>query len=635
MRILGLSAFYHDSAAALIEDGRIIAAAQEERFSRRRHDAAFPAAAIRYCLEDAGITASGVDAVVFYDKPFVKFERLIETYLAFAPRGFRSFRTAMPVWLREKLFQKDQIGRALNAVDPGFGGTGRLLFSRHHLSHAASAFYPSPFDEAVVLTMDGVGEWATTSVAIGRGRGLQVLREIHFPHSLGLLYSAVTQYAGFRVNSGEYKLMGLAPYGQPRHVDQIIGTLIDLKPDGSFRLNMDYFDHATGLAMTNRRFHALFGRPVRDPEAPLRRFHADLAASVQVVLERAVVSLTRALAAETGIANLCLAGGVALNCVANARLRAESGFANVWVQPAAGDAGGALGAALAVWHLQEGGARVIPPATSAPTSTPGDNSPRDAMRGAFLGPAFDQARIEADLTRLGARFTVLADDALIPAVVASLTRGDAVGWFQGRMEFGPRALGNRSILADPRDPAMQRRLNLQIKNRESFRPFAPAILADAAADWFTPGDASPYMLFTATLAPHRRGAAPDAISAADAAGDPDSARDPDAIITPRAGPPSPIPAVIHLDHSARLQTVHPGIHGRFHGLLSAFAAETGCPVLVNTSFNVRGEPVVCTPEDAFRCFMGTGIDTLAIGNCLLTKTDQDPALAVARQFAPD
>ncbi|WP_372013498.1 carbamoyltransferase [Tistrella mobilis] len=616
MRILGLSAFYHDAAAALIEDGRIVAAGQEERFSRIRHDDAFPTRAVRYCLDAAGTTGAGIDAVVFYDKPFLKFERLLETYLAMAPRGFRSFRTAIPIWLREKLFQKAGIGRALDAVDPGFGGTSRLLFSRHHLSHAASAFYPSPFDEAVVLTMDGVGEWTTTSAMIGRGTSLTPLREIDFPHSLGLLYSAVTQYAGFRVNSGEYKLMGLAPYGRPVHAETMLRNLIDLKPDGSYRLNLDYFEFATGLSMTSRRFHELFGRPPRAPEAPLTRFHADLAASVQAVLERAVLAITRHLAAETGIPNLCLAGGVALNCVANGRLRDDGAFRNIWVQPAAGDAGGALGAALAVWHQQEGGPRHA-----------GVADGRDAMAGALLGPAFTQPEIEARLTALGARFRVVDDDALTGEVADALTRGAAVGWFQGRMEYGPRALGNRSILADPRDPDMQRRLNLQIKNRESFRPFAPAVLAEAAEDWFPGAGRSPYMLFTAGLDTGR----PHRAEPVDAGAEPAS----DTVLRPRPGPSAEIPAVVHLDGSARLQTVHKDLNPRFHAVIRAFAARTGCPVLVNTSFNVRGEPVVCTPEDAFACFMDCGLDLLAIGNCLLAKADQDPARAARRHFAPD
>jgi carbamoyltransferase len=598
--VLGISALYHDSAAALIRDGDIVAAAQEERFSRKKHDAGFPIHAIAYCMEEAGITLKDVDHVAFYDKPFLKFERLLETYVAFAPRGFTSFKMSMPLWLREKLFQKDLLSKELKKIDPGFDGMKKLLFAEHHVSHAASAFFPSPYEEAVVLTMDGVGEWATSSVAIGKGNALHVTKELHFPHSLGLLYSAFTYYTGFKVNSGEYKLMGLAPYGEPVYAKTIFEHLIDVKADGSFRLNLDYFDYCTGLTMTNAKFDALFGHAYRRPEDKLDQRHMDLAASIQAVTEEVVLRMTRSLAKETGLANLCLAGGVALNCVANGKVLRDGAFKNIWVQPAAGDAGGALGAALAGWHMHLGQKRLA-------------DGQKDAMKGSYLGPVFAQDEIERRLTAAGAKFTVLSDEALVDSVAMSLAEEKAVGWFQGRMEFGPRALGGRSILGDARSPTMQKLLNLKVKYRESFRPFAPSALREDVADWFEIDSDSPYMLMVAPVAEkHRR-----AMTAAEQAlfG-----------IEKLNVPRSSIPAVTHVDYSARIQTVHPDTNPRYHALISRFKELTGCPVVVNTSFNVRGEPIVGSPEDAFRCFMGTGIERLAVGNCLLAKEDQDPAL---------
>ena len=600
MRILGISAFYHDSAAALIDDGEILAAAQEERFSRKRHDAGFPRRAIAYCLDGLGANPGEVDYVAFYDKPFLKFERLLESYLAFAPLGFRSFSMAVPLWLREKLFQKSLLCGELKSLLPEFDGENRLLFPEHHQSHAASAFFPSPFEEAVVLTMDGVGEWATTTVGIGRGNDLKVMKEIHFPHSLGLLYSAFTYYTGFKVNSGEYKVMGLAPYGEPKYRDLILDELIDLKDDGSFRLNMTYFDYCTGLSMTNEKFDALFGAPARSPEQLLSQRDMDLAASIQNVIEEAVLRLTRATAKETGMKNLCLAGGVALNCVANGKVLSDGGFEHLWIQPAAGDAGGALGAALAAYHLFEKQPRRV-------------SSELDAMHGAYLGPAFDQEEIERRLTAAGVNYEVKSEAGLLESVVEALIDGKAVGWFQGRMEFGPRALGNRSILGDPRSPAMQKMLNLKVKYRESFRPFAPSVLSEAASDWFELKGDSPYMLLVADVNEARRRQMTEAEEGLFGI---------DKLNVVR----SEIPAVTHVDYSARIQTVHSETNSRYHRLLEAFAAKTGCPVLVNTSFNVRSEPIVCTPEDAVRCFMGTGIEALAIGNCFLKKEEQDPAL---------
>ncbi len=611
MRILGISAFYHDSAAALIDGGRIVAAAQEERFSRRKHDARMPRHAIEYCLAEGGVRLDQIDFIAFYDKPFLKFERLLETYLAFAPRGFRSFSIAMPLWLKEKLFQKTLLKRELKAHASAFDWENRLLFAEHHQSHAASAFFASPFEEAVVLTMDGVGEWTTTSAGIGSGNRLEIAKEIHWPHSLGLLYSAFTYYTGFRVNSGEYKLMGLAPYGEPKYRDLILGKLIDLKEDGSFRLDLDYFDYCTGLTMTGERFDALFGGPARKPEEKLTQREMDIAASIQAVTEEVVLRLGRSLAKETGQKNLCLAGGVALNCVANGKLLRDRAFERIWVQPAAGDAGGALGAALAAYHLYKGQPRRV-----------GNNA--DSMQGSYLGPAFGQAEIERRLTQVGAVYDVLDDDALIDAVADALEAEKAVGWFQGRMEFGPRALGARSILGDARSPGMQRTLNLKVKYRESFRPFAPSVLREDVADWFELNEDSPYMLMVADVAKQRR----RTVNGADK-----GLFGIDKLQVQR----SDIPAVTHVDYSARIQTVHAETNPRYHRLISAFKARTGCPVVVNTSFNVRGEPICCTPEDAFRCFMGTEIEVLAIGNCLLDKARQDPAkkLDYRNVFDPD
>ena len=600
MIILGLSAYYHDSAAALVVDGRLIAAVQEERFTRKKHDSNFPTNAISYCLAEGAIRLSGVDRVVFYDKPFLKFERLLETYVAFAPRGFDSFRMAIPVWMREKLFQKDLLVKELRRYDPEFRVDARLLFSEHHLSHAASAFFPSPFEEALVLTMDGVGEWATTSVAIGRGRSLEVIRELHFPHSLGLMYSAFTYYTGFKVNSGEYKLMGLAPYGEPKHVGKIMDNLIDLKPDGTFRLDQGYFDYCTGLRMTNRRFDALFGQPARKPEELLTQFHMDIAASIQEVTEEIVLRLTRSLAAETGMQNLCLAGGVALNCVANGKVLRDGRFRSIWIQPASGDAGGAVGAALGAYHLMLSQPR-------APLSG------IDGMSGSYLGPRYAQSDVEQSLRQAGAQFTVMDENELLEQTSEALVAGKAVGWFHGRMEFGPRALGARSILGDPRSPAMQKMLNLKVKYRESFRPFAPSVLREDVGNWFDLEADSPYMLLVADVKKERR----REMTAAERA-----LFGIDKLNVPR----SEIPAVTHIDYSARVQTVHQETNPRYHALLSCFKALTGCPVLVNTSFNVRGEPIVCTPEDAFRCFMGSEIEVLVVENCYLAKELQDPAL---------
>ena len=618
MRVLGISAFYHDSAAALVDGGRIVAAAQEERFTRRKHDAGYPQHAINYCLAQAGLSLAQVDRVAFYDKPFLKFERLLETYLAVAPRGFRSFAMAMPLWVKEKLFQKDLLRRRLKAAAPDVDWKNRLLFAEHHQSHAASAFYPSPFDQAVALTMDGVGEWATTSAGIGRGAELEMTREIHFPHSLGLLYSAFTYYAGFKVNSGEYKLMGLAPYGQPRYAQTIYDHLIDLKDDGSFRLNLDYFDYCAGLKMTNGRFDALFGGPPRSPEAPLAPRYMDLAASIQTVLEEAVLRLARSLRTETGIPNLCLAGGVALNCVANGKLQRDGQYRDIWIQPAAGDAGGALGAALLASHRLLGDPRHA-------TALRDLESGADAMQGAALGPAYTTEEICRTLDAAGARYTVLPDADLIETTAAALADGKAVGWFQGRMEFGPRALGRRSILADARNPEMQRTLNLKVKSRESFRPFAPSVLREKAAQWFDLDAESPYMLLVAPVSAARR--TPPDESGAEISGL--------ALLNQHR---SQIPAVTHVDYSARVHTVSPETDPIYHALLQAFESRTGCPVIVNTSFNVRGEPIVCTPDDAFRCFMGTEIDCLTIGNCFLQKDDQPPSLKIPNyetRFEPD
>jgi carbamoyltransferase len=611
VRILGISAYYHDSAAALVIDGRVVAAAQEERFTRRKHDPRFPVHAVRFCLEHARVAPDEIDSIVFYEKPFLKFERLIETYLAFAPRGYRSFAMAMPLWIREKLFQKDLLSKELARL--GFTRpSARMLFTEHHQSHAASAFYPSPFSEAVVLTLDGVGEWTTTSVSVGKGKTLQPVREIHFPHSLGLLYSAFTYYTGFRVNSGEYKVMGLAPYGTPRFASTILDTLLDVKADGSFRLNLDYFDYYTGLRMTNDRFAGLFGRPARQPDELLEPFHMDIAASIQAVTDDVMLRMTRALAAEFGLPNLCLAGGVALNCVANGKVLRDGKFQRIWVQPAAGDAGGALGAALAAHHGHHGHDRV-------PVCGP------DGMSGSYLGPEFSQDDIERRLRAAGAHFDVASSDQeMIATTAGALAAGEAVGWFQGRMEFGPRALGARSILGDARSPSMQKTLNLKVKYRESFRPFAPAVLREHVGDWFELNDDSPYMLLVADVRQEHRRAMTDSEQALFGIDKLNIVR-------------STIPAVTHIDYSARVQTVHPETNARFYELLQAFKSLTGCPVLVNTSFNVRGEPIVCTPEDAFRCFMGTELDLLVVGRAVLRKDRQDSAHRqdYSSAFAPD
>jgi len=595
--ILGVSAFYHDSAACLLKNGDILAATQEERFTRKKHDAGFPVHAIQYCLAEAGIAADELANVVFYEKPFIKFERLLETYLAFAPKGFKSFSKAMPLWIKDKLFQKSLLVKELRRVLGDYvNWQERLLFSEHHLSHAASAFYPSPFESAAILTLDGVGEWTTASVALGRGRDLRVLKEIHFPHSLGLLYSAFTYYTGFKVNSGEYKVMGLAPYGEPKYAELIREKLIKVVDDGSFQLDMSYFDYATGLTMTNKKFDSLFGGPPRTSETALTQREMDLAASVQKVTEDVVVQIARGVAKETGEQNLCLAGGVALNCVANGILLREKIFDDIWIQPAAGDAGGALGAAFSAWHLHHEQERLA-------------SSGRDAMKGSYLGPEFSDNDIEASLLACGAKFKRLSEVELIDKVAAALAQEKAIGWMQGRMEFGPRALGDRSIIADPRSPRMQKQLNLKVKYRESFRPFAPSVLSEDVADWFEHDGDSPYMLMVADLQKDKR-----RVMTAEE----ESLFGIDKLNVPR----STVPAITHVDYSARIQTVHQDTNPRFHALISKFKEETGCPLVVNTSFNVRGEPIVCTPTDAFRCFMGTELDVLAIGNFFLLKEEQ-------------
>jgi carbamoyltransferase len=601
MYILGVSAFYHDSAACLLKDGEIIAAAQEERFTRKKHDAGFPHHAIMYCLEEAGIAANQIDNVVFYEKPFVKFERLLETYLAFAPKGFTSFVKAMPVWIKDKLFQKSALIKELKfTLDENVNWRDRLLFSEHHLSHAASAYYPSPFDSAAVLTLDGVGEWTTTSLSIGKGSDLKVVKEIHFPHSLGLLYSAFTYYTGFKVNSGEYKVMGLAPYGEPIYADLIRDKLITVAEDGSFQLDMNYFDYATGLTMTNKKFDKLFGGPPRTSEAELTKREMDLAASVQKVTEDIVIDLARGIAKDTGERNLCLAGGVALNCVANGILLREKIFDNIWIQPAAGDAGGALGAALSTWFLHYKQERFM-------------SKERDEMKGAFLGPAFTNVEIQAELNASGAVFTKFSESEMIEEVASALADEKAVGWMQGRMEFGPRALGGRSIIADPRSPFMQKQLNLKVKYRESFRPFAPSVLREDAGEWFEQEIDSPYMLLVAEVQKDKRRAMTNEEEALFGI---------DKLNVPR----SSVPAITHVDYSARIQTVHADTNSRYHAVISKFKEKTGCPLVVNTSFNVRGEPIICTPTDAFKCFMGTGMDVLAVGNYVLYKEQQDEAL---------
>ena len=601
MYILGISAFYHDSAACLLKNGEIIAAAQEERFTRKKHDASFPNHAIKFCLKEAGISADKIHDVVFYEKPFFKFERLLETYLAFAPKGFNSFAKAMPLWIKDKLFQKSNLIKELKStLDENINWSERLLFSEHHLSHAASAFYPSPFKNAAVLTLDGVGEWTTTSLAVGNSRNLSVIKEIRFPHSLGLLYSAFTYYIGFKVNSGEYKVMGLAPYGTPRYAKVIEEKLISIAEDGSFQLDMTYFDFATGLTMTNKKFHQLFGGPPRASETELTQREMDLAASVQKVTEGIILKLARDIAKETGERNLCLAGGVALNCVANGILLREKIFDNIWVQPASGDAGGALGAALSTWHLRYKKERVV-------------SSARDGMKGSFLGPYFGDVEIEEELIECGAAFRKLSTEELIDNVATALAEQKAVGWMQGRMEFGPRALGGRSIIADPRSPIMQKQLNLKVKYRESFRPFAPSVLQEDLAEWFEQEVDSPYMLFVADIKENKRRAIKDEEKALFGI---------DKLNVPR----SSVPAITHVDYSARIQTVHLDTNPLFYELISKFKEKTGCPLIVNTSFNVRGEPIICTPKDAFKCFMGTQLDVLAIGNYIMHKDEQNNAL---------
>ena len=611
MLVLGLSAFYHDSAAALLEDGRVIAAAQEERFSRKKFDERFPRLAIEYCLRSRGITQRDLDYIAFYDKPFLKFERLLETYVAFAPSGIQSFLKSMPVWLGEKLFQKKELREQFALIDADADIDSKLLFTEHHHAHAASAFFASPFNESLILTLDGVGEWCTTSAAVGRGNNLEIVKEIHFPHSLGLLYSAFTQYLGFRVNSGEYKVMGLAPYGVPKYRDRILETVIDLKDDGSFRLDMAYFNYCTGLTMINPKFEQVFELPTRDESAPLTQAHMDLAASIQAALDEIMLRLTRSLAAEHGGGNLCLAGGVALNCVANGKILRDGKFKDIWIQPAAGDAGGAVGAALATYHQFLGKERL-------PVNGGGDT-----MSGAYLGPEFSQDEIEARLHAEGAVFEVMPDESAVVDVTArAISEGPDIGWSHGRMEFGPRSLGNRSILADPRSIDMQKVLNLKVKYRESFRPFAPSVLAEDVNDWFDLDRASPYMLLVADVLESRRVADGGAKRAG---------------LDKLQAARSEIPAVTHVDYSARIQTVHRETNPLFHKLLTRFKEITGCPILVNTSFNVRGEPIVCTPEDAFRCLMGTEIDMLVVGRCVLYKHAQNPNLKLDYRdaFDPD
>ena len=602
MNILGFSAYYHDAAACLLVDGELISAAQEERFTRKKHDADFPINAIRYCLKEAKLNVQDIDYIVFYDKPFLKFERIFETYLAFAPRGFKSFAMSLPVWVKDKLFQKKGILSTLNCeLGETVDWEKKLLFSEHHLSHAASAFFPSPFKDAAVLTMDGVGEWTSTSLAVGAGNDLSIHREIQFPHSLGLLYSAMTYYTGFKVNSGEYKIMGLAPYGKPVYADLIKKHLIDIKDDGSFHLDMQYFDYCTGHQMTNARFDALFGGPPRASESTLTQREMDLAASVQAVTEEVAIKLAQSIRHETGLRNLCLAGGVALNCVANGKLLKQGIFDQIWIQPAAGDAGGAIGAAYSVYHLKLNAPRMV--------------GASDAMKGSFLGPSYSQAEIEEGLLEVGAQFTTVTDEALIEQTAQALAEGKAVGWHQGRMEFGPRALGGRSILADPRSPSVQKQLNLKVKYRESFRPFAPSVLRENVQEWFDIDVDSPYMLLVAEVNQNRL--VPIAQTDKALFGI-------DLLNVPR----STIPAVTHVDNSARIQTVDKESHPRYHQLITRFKEKTGCPVLVNTSFNVRGEPIVCSPQDAFRCLMGTEIEWLAIGNCIVKKEEQDPHLVL-------
>ncbi|WP_415321512.1 carbamoyltransferase [Candidatus Pelagibacter sp. Uisw_092] len=595
--ILGISAFYHDSAATILVDGKIIAAAQEERFTRKKHDSSYPFNAVEFVLKFANIKLNEVDQIIFFEKPFLKFERLLETYVAFAPKGFRSFCKAMPTWLKEKLFQKKILFNKLKMHDDKFNDERKIFFSDHHLSHAASAFFPSPFEEAIVLTADGVGEWATTTVAIGKGNNLEIQKEIHFPHSLGLLYSSFTYYTGFKVNSGEYKLMGLAPYGEPIYEDKIKENLIDIKEDGSFHLDQTYFNYATGLTMTSQKFHMLFGQNSRDPKKEeLTQFHMDIAASIQKVTEDIMIKLAKSLKEEFNIPNLCLAGGVALNCVANGKILRAKIFDNIWIQPAAGDAGGSMGAALALWHIEQNNPRLV--------------NVTDDMNGSYLGPEYEQKQVEDELKKIGATFEVLSDDELIEKTAYSLSLEEAIGWFQGRMEFGPRALGGRSILGDPRSSNMQKNLNLKVKYRESFRPFAPSILRDDLSEWFNINVDSPYMLIVS-----------------------DVSKDKIIVMTEDQKKlfgieklnikRSEIPSVTHVDYSARIQTVHEKTNKKYFDLIKRFKEKTGCPIVINTSFNVRGEPIVNTPTDAFNCFMGTELDKLVIGNCYLDKKKQN------------
>jgi len=598
--ILGISAYYHDSAASIIVNGKIIAAAQEERFTRKKHDSSYPFNAIEFVLKYSNLKLSEVDHIIFFEKPFLKFERLLETYVAFAPKGFLSFCKAIPIWLKDKLFQKKMLFNELKRHDNNFKDNKKIFFSDHHLSHAASAFFPSPFEEAIILTADAVGEWATTTVAIGKKNSLEIKKEIHFPHSLGLLYSAFTYYTGFKVNSGEYKLMGLAPYGTPIYQDKIVNNLVDIKEDGTFRLNQTYFNYATGLTMTNKKFHNLFGQEPRNPKTDqLTQFHMDIAASIQKVTEDIMVKLAKSLRKEFNIPNLCLAGGVALNCVANGKILKEKIFNSIWVQPAAGDAGGSLGAALALWHVEQKNSRLA--------------NPNDDMKGSFLGPEFTQKEIEEELNKIGAKFEVLNDEDLIEKAATDLSLGEAIGWFQGRMEFGPRALGGRSILADPRSSNMQKRLNLKVKYRESFRPFAPSILEEDLSKWFDISVSSPYMLMVANINKDKKIIMNK---------DQEKLFGIDKLNIKR----SEIPAVTHVDYSARIQTVHKDTNEKYFKLIQKFKEKTNCPVLVNTSFNVRGEPIVNTPLDSYNCFMGTELDKLVIGNCYLEKNSQDSSL---------
>ena len=609
--VLGISAFYHDSAAALIIDGKIIAAAQEERFSRKKHDSSYPFHAIEFVLKEANLSLSKVDYIAFYEKPFLKFERLLETYLAFAPRGFKSFSMSMPIWLREKLFQKKVLFNELKNHNKNFNDINKIYFSEHHYSHAASAFYPSPFKSAVILTLDGVGEWATTTLAKGEEQNLEILKEIHFPHSIGLLYSAFTYYTGFKVNSGEYKVMGLAPYGEPKFKNLILDKLIDLKEDGTFRLNMEYFDYATGLKMINNKFSKLFGQPARNLDKDLlTQFHMDIASSIQTVTEEVILRLTKSISKEYGSKNLCMSGGVALNCVANGKILKEKIFENIWIQPAAGDAGGALGAALAFWHKELKKER--------------SESPKDEMQGSYLGPSFDDFEIENDLKRLGAKYTKFSENDILKIAAEELSKEKTIGWFQGRMEFGPRALGARSIIADPRSNKMQKNLNLKVKFRESFRPFAPSIIREDVSKWFELDCDSPYMLLVANVNKSIR---------KEMTSEEKKLFGIDKLNIKR----SDIPAVTHVDYSARIQTVDKNTNPRYYKLLQSFKKITGCPVLVNTSFNIRGEPIVCSVEDAYRCFMGTNLDILICGNFILHKDKQNIELKekYKNKFTPD